>query len=68
MAGVLAADNDDSRSHGAGHIRPSAASVTPGSSGATMTFRHRLATLSLEVVSPAGVVLVTLRLARWARG
>jgi hypothetical protein len=68
MAGVLAADNDDSRSHGAGHIRPSAASVTPGSSGATMTFRHRLATLSLEVVSPAGVVLVTHRLARWARG
>ncbi|MHB8288448.1 MAG: hypothetical protein ACYDEY_04280 [Acidimicrobiales bacterium] len=65
MAGVLAADNDDSRSHGAGHIRPSAASVTPGS---TTTFRHRLATLSLEVVSPAGVVLVTHRPARWARG
>ena len=34
-------------------------SVPPGLGGATMTLRHRLGTTTLDVVSPAGVVLVT---------
>ncbi len=38
-------------------------SVAPGLAGVTMTLRHRLGTTMLEVASPAGVVLVTHRLA-----
>jgi transposase len=38
-------------------------SVLPGLAGATMTLRHRLGTDTVDVVSPAGVVLVTHRLA-----
>jgi hypothetical protein len=38
-------------------------SVPPGLLGATMTLRQRLGTVSLDVVSMAGVVLVTHRLA-----
>ena len=34
-------------------------SVPPGLGGATMTLRHRLGTTTLDVVSPAGAVLVT---------
>jgi hypothetical protein len=34
-------------------------SVPPGLAGVTMTMRHRLGTTTLDVVSPAGVVLVT---------
>ena len=38
-------------------------SVPPGLAGVTMTLRHRLGTSALEVVGPAGVVIVTHRLA-----
>ncbi|MGH9072337.1 MAG: Mu transposase domain-containing protein [Acidimicrobiales bacterium] len=38
-------------------------SVAPGLGGMTMTLRHRLGTTGLDVVSPAGVVVVTHRLA-----
>ncbi|MGH9180806.1 MAG: Mu transposase domain-containing protein [Acidimicrobiales bacterium] len=38
-------------------------SVPPGLAGVTMTLRCRLGTASVDVVSPAGVVLVTHRLA-----
>jgi hypothetical protein len=38
-------------------------SVPPGLAGATMALRHRLGTATLEVASPAGVVVVTHRLA-----
>ncbi|MGH9057945.1 MAG: Mu transposase domain-containing protein [Acidimicrobiales bacterium] len=38
-------------------------SVPPGLAGATMTLRHRLGIATLDVVSPAGVVLVTHALA-----
>jgi hypothetical protein len=38
-------------------------SVAPGLAGTTMTLRHRLGTTTLDVVSPAGVVLVTHTLA-----
>jgi transposase len=38
-------------------------SVPPGLSGVTMTLRHRLGTATVEVVSPAGIVLVTHELA-----
>jgi len=38
-------------------------SVPPGLAGVTMTLRQRLGTATLDVVSPAGVVLVTHRLA-----
>jgi transposase len=38
-------------------------SVLPGLAGVMMTLRHRLGTNTLDVVSPAGVVLVTHRLA-----
>lgn len=41
-------------------------SVPPGLEGATMMLRHRLGTATVEVVSPAGMVLVTHQLA--ARG
>ena len=34
-------------------------SVAPGLAGVTMTLRHRLGTTTLDVVSPAGMVLVT---------
>lgn len=43
-------------------------SVAPGLAGVTMTLRHRLGTATLEVVSPAGVVLVTHRLAAAGAG
>lgn len=38
-------------------------SVPPGLAGVTMTLRQRLGTVTVDVVSPAGVVLVTHRLA-----
>ncbi|HXZ69827.1 MAG TPA: hypothetical protein VEH31_03015 [Streptosporangiaceae bacterium] len=38
-------------------------SVAPGLAGVAMTLRHRLGTTTLDVVSPAGVVLVTHTLA-----
>ncbi len=38
-------------------------SVAPGLAGATMTLRHRLGTATLDVVSPAGALLVTHSLA-----
>jgi transposase len=38
-------------------------STSPGLAGVSVTLRHRLGTTMLEVVSPAGVVLVTHRLA-----
>jgi transposase len=38
-------------------------SVPPGLGGVIMTLRHRLGTATLDIVSPAGVVLVTHRLA-----
>jgi hypothetical protein len=38
-------------------------SVPPGLAGVTMTLRHRLGTTSLDVVSPARIVLVTHELA-----
>ena len=38
-------------------------SVLPGLTGVTMTLRHRLGTSALEIVGPAGVVIVTHRLA-----
>lgn len=38
-------------------------SVAPGLAGVTMTLRHRLGTTTLDVVSPAGTVLVTHQLA-----
>ena len=38
-------------------------SVAPGLGGMAMTLRHRLGTTTVEVVSPAGVLLVTHRLA-----
>ena len=38
-------------------------SVPPGLAGVMMTLRHRLGTVTVDVVSPAGVVLVTHRLA-----
>jgi transposase len=38
-------------------------SVPPGLAGVIMTVRHRLGTAAVDVVSPAGVVLVTHRLA-----
>lgn len=38
-------------------------SVPPGLGGMIMTLRHRLGTSTIDVVSPAGVVLVTHRLA-----
>jgi len=38
-------------------------SVAPGLAGVVMTLRHRLGTTTLDVVSPAGVVLVTHTLA-----
>lgn len=38
-------------------------SVAPGLAGVTMTLRHRLGTSNLEVLSPAGVLLVTHTLA-----
>ena len=38
-------------------------SVPPGLAGVTMTLRQRLGTATLDVVSPAGVVLVTHHLA-----
>jgi hypothetical protein len=41
-------------------------SVPPGLGGVTMTLRHRIGTATLEVVTPAGTVLVTHQLA--ARG
>jgi transposase len=38
-------------------------SVAPGLAGVTMTLRHRLGSATLDVVSPAGVILVTHHLA-----
>jgi hypothetical protein len=38
-------------------------STPPGLAGVSMTLRHRLGTTTLEVVSPAGVVVVTHHLA-----
>ena len=38
-------------------------SVPPGLAGVTMTLRHRLGTVTIDVVSPAGVILVSHRLA-----
>ena len=38
-------------------------SVPPGLGGVELTLRHRLGTATLEIVSPAGVVLVSHRLA-----
>ena len=38
-------------------------SVAPGLSGVELALRHRLGTATMDVVSPAGVVMVTLRLA-----
>jgi hypothetical protein len=38
-------------------------SLPPGLAGATMTLRHRLGTPTVDVVSPAGVVVVTHQLA-----
>jgi len=38
-------------------------SVPPGLAGVAMTLRHRLGTATVDVVSPAGIVLVTHRLA-----
>lgn len=38
-------------------------SVPPGLAGSAMTLRHRLGTSALEIVGPAGVVIVTHRLA-----
>ena len=38
-------------------------SVPPGLAGVTMTLRHRLGTATIDVVSPAGVILVSHRLA-----
>ncbi|HVM15326.1 MAG TPA: hypothetical protein VM287_13495 [Egibacteraceae bacterium] len=43
-------------------------SVPPGLAGTTMTLRHRLGTTSLDVATPAGVVLVTHRLAAAGAG
>lgn len=43
-------------------------SVPPGLGGATMTLRHRLGTTTLDVVSPAGAVLVTHTLAAAGAG
>jgi transposase len=43
-------------------------SVAPGSTGVSMTLRHRLGTNTLEIVSPAGTVLVTHRLAASGAG
>jgi transposase len=43
-------------------------SVAPGLGGVTMTLRHRLGTTTLDVVSPAGVILVTHRLAAAGAG
>ena len=43
-------------------------SVAPGLAGVTMTLRHRLGTTTLEVVGPAGLVLVTHSLAAAGAG
>lgn len=43
-------------------------SVPPGLAGTTMTLRHRLGTTDLDVAGPAGVVLVTHRLAPGGSG
>jgi hypothetical protein len=43
-------------------------SVPPGLAGTTMTLRHRLGTATVDVVSPAGIVLVTHQLAAAGAG
>lgn len=43
-------------------------SVAPGLAGVTMMLRHRLGTTTVDVVSPAGVVLVTHQLAAAGSG